>query len=433
MIDSATSQDHIRLRHRHLEKIAMAALNVGCMLMESGAKAEVVRNGIEMVVKGLRAETIAVRIGYASISLTVRDGGDVGNTISRLLQVGPHGVNLQLNNAARALAVRASQGSLTPEAIVEEVSGLRKKTPKHHWLTVALATGLACASFGQLLGTDAMAFIPIWFAGFLGQTVRHFMVMNKQNLFAMVAIVAFVSSAIGGLLSQLVGSVTPEMAMFASVLLLVPGVPSMNAQTDIMEGSPTLGSARALTVFMILIFLTVGVALSRYILMRFGSHDQLLDHGILHHVLFGGIAAAGFGILFNFSWRTVGWTAIGGGIALAVRTLGMEAQWGLAMSSTMAAAAVTVYVRLLYLLPVFVPTGGSMLAIAGCIPMIPGSGAAHGLVGLMTFASQHGNYDVALLGSSIASMLSVVFTIGGIAAAITLINEIIKRPSFPTL
>ena len=51
----------------------------------------------------------------------------------------------------------------------------------------------------------------------------------------------------------------------------------------------------------------------------------------------------------------------------------------------------------------------------------------------MTFASQHDNYDVALLGSSVASMLSVVFTIGGIAAAITLINEIIKRPSFPTL
>ena len=401
--------------------------------MESGARAEVVRNGIEMVVSGLGAETIAVRIGYASISLTVRDGGDVGNTISRLLQVGHHGVNLQLNNAARALAVRASQGNMTPEQIVEKVGSLRKQTPKHHWVTVALATGLACASFGQLLGTDVMSFLPIWFAGFLGQTIRHFMVLNKQNVFAMVTIVAFVSSAVGGLISQLIGSVTPEMAMFSSVLLLVPGVPSMNAQTDIMEGSPTLGSARALTVFMILIFLTVGVALSRYILMHLSTYDQLLSHGILHHVIFGGIAAAGFGILFNFSWRTVGWTAIGGAIALAVRTLGMDAHWGLAMSSTLAAAVVTVYVRLLYLLPVYVPTGGSMLAIAGCIPMIPGSGAAHGLVGLMTFASQHGNYDVALLGGSIAAMLSVIFTIGGIAAAITLINEIFKRPSFPTL
>ncbi|WP_119308697.1 threonine/serine ThrE exporter family protein [Cohaesibacter haloalkalitolerans] len=430
MTDLASPPDPIRLRHRHLEKIAMAALNVGCILMESGAKAEVVRNGIEMVVSGLGAETIAVRIGYASISLTVRGGGD--NTISRLLQVGHHGVNLQLNNAARALAVRASQGGMEPETIVEEVKTLRKITPKHHWIIVALATGLACASFGQLLGTDATAFLPIWFAGFIGQTIRHFMVLNKQNLFAMVAIVAFASSAIGGLLAQLFGSSTPEMAMFSSVLLLVPGVPSMNAQTDIMEGSPTLGSARALTVMMILVFLTVGVALSRSILMRFGANDALLSYGLLHHIIFGGIAAAGFGILFNFSWRTVGWTAIGGGIALAVRTLGMDAQWGLAMSSTLAAAAVTVYVRLLYLLPVYVPTGGSMLAIAGCIPMIPGSSASHGLVGLMTFATQHNNYDVLLLGSSFASLLSVVFTIGGIAAAITLINEIIKRPSFPT-
>nr|WP_321457442.1 threonine/serine exporter family protein [uncultured Cohaesibacter sp.] len=433
MTDLASQSDPIRLRHRHLEKISMAALNVGCLLMETGAKAEVVRNGIEMVVSGLGAETIAVRIGYASISLTVKDGS---NTISRLLQVGHHGVNLQLNNAARALAVRASQGGITPEAIGDEVQVLRKITPKHHWIVVALATGLACASFGQLLGTDAFAFFPIWFAGFIGQTIRHFMVSNKQNVFSMVAIVAFVSSAIGGLISYYFGSETPEMAMFSSVLLLVPGVPSMNAQTDIMEGSPTLGSARALTVMMILVFLTVGVALSRYLLMRFGpfeAHDLLVSNGLVHHVVFGAIAAAGFGILFNFSWRTVSLTAVGGAIALAVRTLGMDADWGLAMSSTAAAAAVTVYVRLLYLLPVYVPTGGSMLAIAGCIPMIPGSAAAHGLVGLMTFASQHESYDVELLGVSFAALLAVMFTIGGIAAAITLINEIFKRPSFPTL
>jgi uncharacterized membrane protein YjjP (DUF1212 family) len=33
--------------------------------------------------------------------------------------------------------------------------------------------------------------------------------------------------------------------MIAPVLLLVPGVPAFNAQYDILEGRPTLGSARA--------------------------------------------------------------------------------------------------------------------------------------------------------------------------------------------
>ncbi|WP_316859594.1 threonine/serine exporter family protein [uncultured Cohaesibacter sp.] len=428
-IQPPSDSDPVPLKHRELEKIAMAALHLGQLLMETGANADIVRKGMTMVVAGQHTETLAARIGYASLSLTVRGGG---NTISRLLQVGHHGVNLQLNNAARSLAVRAAYGKITPEEIEKRVAALRTSTPKHHWLTVALATGLACASFGQLLGTDILAFAPIWLAGFIGQAIRHFMVKNRQNTFAMVATVAFVASSIGAFLSSLIGSVTPEMAMFSSVLLLVPGVPSMNAQTDIMEGSPTLGSARAITVLMILIFLTVGVAMSRHLFIHFDNNDVLSHFGIIHHTIFGAIAAAGFGILFNFSWRTVVWAAVGGAIALAIRTLGMDANWGLAMSSTIAAIVVTLFVRMLYLMPLNFPTGGSMLALAGCIPMIPGSGAAHGLVGLMTFASQHESYDVALLGSSAAAMLSVVFTIGGIGAAITLINEIFKRPSFPT-
>jgi uncharacterized membrane protein YjjP (DUF1212 family) len=39
----------------------------------------------------------------------------------------------------------------------------------------------------------------------------------------------------------------------------VPGVPATNAQTDIMEGFPTVGSARAVSVAMIMVFATIGI------------------------------------------------------------------------------------------------------------------------------------------------------------------------------
>jgi uncharacterized membrane protein YjjP (DUF1212 family) len=51
--------------------------------------------------------------------------------------------------------------------------------------------------------------------------------------------------------------------MTAAVLLLVPGVPSLNAQYDILNGRPTLGSARAVWVAVILIFITIGVWLGQ--------------------------------------------------------------------------------------------------------------------------------------------------------------------------
>jgi uncharacterized membrane protein YjjP (DUF1212 family) len=54
--------------------------------------------------------------------------------------------------------------------------------------------------------------------------------------------------------------------MVAAVLLLVPGVPAINAQYDILEGQPTLGSARAVWVSVILVFTAVGMWLAQGLL-----------------------------------------------------------------------------------------------------------------------------------------------------------------------
>jgi uncharacterized membrane protein YjjP (DUF1212 family) len=51
--------------------------------------------------------------------------------------------------------------------------------------------------------------------------------------------------------------------MIATVLLLVPGVPAFNAQHDILGGHPTLGSARAVFVLVMLVFMTLGVWLAQ--------------------------------------------------------------------------------------------------------------------------------------------------------------------------
>jgi uncharacterized membrane protein YjjP (DUF1212 family) len=56
--------------------------------------------------------------------------------------------------------------------------------------------------------------------------------------------------------------------MIASILLLVPGIPSVNAQNDILEGHPTLGSARAVTVAVILIFAVTGLWFGQVLLAR---------------------------------------------------------------------------------------------------------------------------------------------------------------------
>jgi uncharacterized membrane protein YjjP (DUF1212 family) len=153
---------------------------------------------------------------------------------------------------------------------VEEVEGamdrLVKETPRHPLWLVALAVGLACAAFGRLLGIDWMAFWPVFLGGGLGQAVRMLLLRRGLNPFVVATAIAFLASAIAGFGAHLLGSGTANLAMMASILLLVPGVPITNAQTDIMDGYPSMGSARAISVLMVMIFATTGVLIAEWLL-----------------------------------------------------------------------------------------------------------------------------------------------------------------------
>jgi uncharacterized membrane protein YjjP (DUF1212 family) len=86
--------------------------------------------------------------------------------------------------------------------------------------------------------------------------------LRNVNVFVSATVVAFLGSTLSGLGARWAGSHSIPADMAAAVLLLVPGVPSLNAQNDILEGRPTLGSARAVWVAVMLVFITAGVWLA---------------------------------------------------------------------------------------------------------------------------------------------------------------------------
>ena len=246
-----------------LEPIAMVALDAGRMLMEAGASA----NGIDEIVakfaRGLGAERVDLRIGYASLAITIGIGP---NGITRMREVGHLGVNQRLDQELWHLAERVSRKEFSTEQTRAELARLATKTPRHSAWVMAVAVGLACAAFGRLLKVDWPGTGPVFVAACLGQLVRREMLTRHVNVFICATMVSFLSSLLGGLGARWMGSTTVTTAMIASILLLVPGVPSVNAQSDILEGHPTLGSARAVTVVVILIFVAAGLWLGQVLL-----------------------------------------------------------------------------------------------------------------------------------------------------------------------
>ncbi len=255
--------DPVPLKHRELERIALVALKAARILLQSGARVKVVHEGAALIVKGLGADIIGMRAGYASHEITVSNGA---NTITRMTSVGPHGVNHRLDHALRDLCLKVSRGGMSVEAVDAAIDALVREVPRYPDAIVALAVGLACAAFGRLLGVDWAAFLPVFVAGTAGQYVRHLLGSRGVNTYVIAAVIAFLAAALSGLGAELADSATVPLAMIAAILMLVPGVPATNAQTDIMDGYPSMGSARAVTVLMVMIFATVGVWIAEVML-----------------------------------------------------------------------------------------------------------------------------------------------------------------------
>lgn len=137
---------------------------------------------------------------------------------------------------------------------------------------------------------------------------------------------------------------------------------------------------------------------------------------LLHQALFGAVAAAGFGVLFNFGWRALPWCATCGALALTIRTLGLDARWSLEAASFTAAATVGLAVRLLR---PSLRQASSAMALAGCIPMVPGSFFAQTILGLLALTAPSGGSADALVATAEYG-LRVLFTVGAIGAGLTI-------------
>jgi len=410
-----------------LEQIAMVALQAGQMLMESGSKATVVRRGVTLVAQGLGADQVHIRVGFASLAVTVSSGAQYS---TRMMSVPGHGVNLRLNHKLRQACARIHADRPTVDTAARTLDSLARRTPRHSWPLSALAAGLACGAFSRLLDGDWSTVLPVVLAAASGQVLRHHLLHGGVNPFVVTAAVAAVAATLCGLLSSLLGTDALQTAMFASVLFLVPGVQALNAQTDIMENHPTLGSARAVSVVMILVFLAVGVWIAQTVLGVTNLTGTSAPMTLAGKAAFGAVAAAGFGVLFNFGWTTLIWAAGAGALALTVRTLGLDAGWSLEAASFAAAAAVGLAVQGLDMLPARIRRAGNALAVAGCIPMIPGTAAAHTIIGLLALTGPPLDDPQAVLLETAQNGLRVVFTIGAIGAGLTIITSLLRRPEF---
>jgi uncharacterized membrane protein YjjB (DUF3815 family) len=146
-----------------------------------------------------------------------------------------------------------------------------------------------------------------------------------------------------------------------------------------------------------------------------------------HQAAFGAIAAAGFGVLFNFGGRALIWCAVAGALALAIRTLGQHTGVSLE-AATFAAAAVTSCAAILARR--WLGVASNAIALAGCIPMVPGAFFGQALLGFMAASGASPEQSVSTTIAALQAFIRVVSTVGAIGAGLAIPAYLLRSRHF---
>lgn len=144
---------------------------------------------------------------------------------------------------------------------------------------------------------------------------------------------------------------------------------------------------------------------------------------ILHQTFFGGLAAMGFGVLFNIDHRHLLWCGLAGGLALAVRTAGLQLEWSLEAASFAAALVVG---SLVTLFQERIGVSRNILDVAGCIPMVPGLFATKAILGFFALTTSAPVNPNQTLINSVEFFLRVAFTIGAIGTGLAIPSLLLR-------
>lgn len=143
------------------------------------------------------------------------------------------GISFNLNARLSRLSWEVADKQLDFATAVERLVRIRETKPTGKY-EVLLLTSLANASFCRLFGGDAIAMLIVFVSTLAGYRLKQMMLEDKQDVRLTFLCASFFSSALsaGGHIFQI--GTTPEVALGTSVLYLIPGVPYINAVSDLI-------------------------------------------------------------------------------------------------------------------------------------------------------------------------------------------------------
>jgi uncharacterized membrane protein YjjP (DUF1212 family) len=242
-----------------LRETGRVLLEIGSLLMSSGASTGRIRVNVHRISKslGYKAELL---ITHRALMISVSDG-ETSELFSSLKRTSPHGVNFKLVSGISRMSWRIKEEKWNVYQIATDLERI-KSLPHYPRIVILSMVALAGASFCRLFGGGFPEMIVAFLATFIGLVVKQESHKRNFNVYLCVLFSAFTASVIAGAsIYYGIGS-SAEEAFATSVLFLIPGVPFINAFTDMIDGNISTGMARFVHGLIIAFAIALGMLLS---------------------------------------------------------------------------------------------------------------------------------------------------------------------------
>lgn len=238
--------------------ITRLCLHCALLLLQYGAETMLVERLSRRLGLVLGVDSVESSISSNSIVLTtIKDGHCLTSTRKST----DKGINMSVVTAVQHTVILAEHHLLDMAGVERRLENIK---PISYPLPImVLVVGLSCGCFCKLNGGGWDGSVVTFIASAIAIFVRLQLAKRHMNPLINFSITAFVATTISGLLIELpFFKQTSTIAMAASILLLVPGFPLINAVADIFKGHVNVGVARWTMASLLALSTCIGVVLA---------------------------------------------------------------------------------------------------------------------------------------------------------------------------
>jgi uncharacterized membrane protein YjjP (DUF1212 family) len=249
-------------QHREIREIGTVLLEIGALLMSSGATTARIRITVNRIADafGYSAELF---ITHRALTLTLSHEEDE-DLFSSLKRTSPHGVNFKIVSGISRMSWKVVEEKWDINQIKQELIRLTSLPPYPRLLILGLVS-LAGASFCRISGGNFIEMLITFIASFSGLFIRQEAHKREFNPYICVYFASLTASLISGGVMKLGLGTELEHAFATSVLFLIPGVPLINTFSDLIDGNILNGILRGIHGLMIAFCIALGLLTSIFI------------------------------------------------------------------------------------------------------------------------------------------------------------------------